>query len=250
MPSRRRRNVETFDHAGLVAGTIMRHPREFVAVVMATVATVWILVNGLFLQKGPHPAPIFAAPPAAPLTQKEAALPPHRPAQAVTPEPQAPPLRSQAQIAADIQRELRRLGFYGGEVDGIWGIKTAAAARDFIRNASLSLKAEPSEQLLQAASAVSVQAPGATASPGRPVPVAATEQKPIEPVKPSKRLIAVQRALAEFGYGQIKPTGLYDDDTRAAIENFQRDHRLPVDGQVTDRFTQQLTLMTGRSLNE
>jgi peptidoglycan hydrolase-like protein with peptidoglycan-binding domain len=63
-------------------------------------------------------------------------------------------------------------------------------------------------------------------------------------------VIAIQRALAEFGYGQIKPTGFYDDDTRAAIENFQRDHKMPVDGHPSDRFARELVTMTGRALDE
>jgi peptidoglycan hydrolase-like protein with peptidoglycan-binding domain len=59
---------------------------------------------------------------------------------------------------------------------------------------------------------------------------------------------AVQRALADFGYGQIKLTGVFDPDTRAAIEKFERDHRLPVTGQISDRFVRELAAMTGRPL--
>lgn len=251
MPSRSRREHPTFDHAGLIGGTIMRHPREFVALFMASLATLWIVINALFLQHGPHPAPIFAAPQAAaPLTQKEASLPSHRPAQITTPEPPAPPAaRSQAQVAADIQRELRRLGSYGGEIDGIWGSKTAAAARDFVQASHLTLKPEPSEDLLRAAMAAQAKTAGATALPAETAPGTLQEQAAVKPLPPSKRMIAVQRALAEFGYGQIKPTGLYDDATRAAIENFQRDHKLPVDGQLTERFTRELAAMTGRALD-
>ena len=69
-----------------------------------------------------------------------------------------------------------------------------------------------------------------------------------ELIAPSKRVLAVQRALADFGYGQIKPTGIYDPETRAAIEKFERDHRLPVTGQISDRFVRELAAMTGRPL--
>jgi peptidoglycan hydrolase-like protein with peptidoglycan-binding domain len=64
----------------------------------------------------------------------------------------------------------------------------------------------------------------------------------------SKRVLAIQRALADFGYGQIKATGVNDADTRSAIEKFERDHRLPVSGQITDRFVRELAAMTGRPL--
>jgi peptidoglycan hydrolase-like protein with peptidoglycan-binding domain len=66
---------------------------------------------------------------------------------------------------------------------------------------------------------------------------------------PSKRVIAMQRALAQFGYGQIKATGIVDGDTRAAIERFEREHRLPVTGQPSDRLARELAAMTGRPLD-
>ena len=61
-------------------------------------------------------------------------------------------------------------------------------------------------------------------------------------------MLAVQRALADFGYGQIKPTGVYDPDTQAAIEKFERDRRLPVTGQISDQLVRELAAMTGRPL--
>ena len=52
----------------------------------------------------------------------------------------------------------------------------------------------------------------------------------------------------DFGYGQIKPTGNFDAATRAAIEKFERDRKLPVTGQISDRFVRELSTMTGRPL--
>ena len=59
---------------------------------------------------------------------------------------------------------------------------------------------------------------------------------------------AIQSALADFGYGQIKPTGVYDDDTRAAVEKFERDQRMPVTGRLSERVVRALAAMTGRPL--
>ena len=56
-----------------------------------------------------------------------------------------------------------------------------------------------------------------------------------ELIAPSKQVLAIQRALADFGYGQIKPTGVYDRGDARAIEKFERDRRLPVTGQISDR---------------
>jgi peptidoglycan hydrolase-like protein with peptidoglycan-binding domain len=243
---KRRRNQQAELEHGLIAATIARYPREFVGIVMAVAATLTIFVNALFLQRGPHPAPIFAARPFLP---RHSVVAPPRAHPAV---PAPPPsgdesARSQAQTVSDIQRELTARGFYQGTVDGIWGAKTDAAARDFVQAAHLNIDPAPGEGLLQAIKKSSAKASGLTASdaavpvPGRKDPIAAL-------IAPSKNVLAIQHALADFGYGQIKPTGVYDEDTRAAIEKFERDRHMPVDGQISERFVRALAAMTGRPL--
>ena len=69
-----------------------------------------------------------------------------------------------------------------------------------------------------------------------------------ELLEPSNRTAAVQRALAEFGYGQIKPTGTLGPETRAAIEKFERERRLPVTGQISERLTRELSALKGGPL--
>ncbi len=202
--------------------------------VMGTIVIFAIFINALFLQKGPHPAPMFATQPLAkvqaPLAPKVATLQPEA-------EVAAP---SRAQLIAGIQRELNRRGFYDGTADGVWGAKTDSAARDFIQAAGLTINAEASEGLLRA-----IVVSRLTANRGVP-------PRPHDPIAdllaPSKRVLAIQRALAEFGYGQIKPTGTYDAVTRDAIAKFERDHRLPVTGEISDRVVRELAAMTGRPL--
>ena len=236
MPRRSTRKQATaFDGAGRIAGAIGRHPREFVGIVMATLAIFAIVTNALFLQKGPHPAPIFAT---RPLLQHEAVLPPRlQPAQSTT----AIDTSNQAKLVGNIQRELSRKGFYDGPTDGIWGAKTDAAVRDFLQVAGLKTNPEASDALLRAVTTSNIKPPNTAAVPAAADPIAKL-------IAPSKRVAAVQRALSDFGYGQIKPSGVYDPDTRAAIEKFERDRRLPVTGQITDRFVRDLAAMTGRPL--
>lgn len=234
-----RRGSASFDSAGRIAAAIAQHPREFVAMVMSTVAIFTIVINALFLQKGPHPAPIFAA---RPLLQQEATLPPRL---SGTSSHIGSDLAAQArvQLIANIQRELSRKGFYDGPADGIWGSKTDAAARDFLQASGLKVNPEANENLLRAISSYIAKPVAAAAAPSPPAtdPIAKL-------IAPSKRIVSIQRALADFGYGQIKATGVYDPETRSAIEKFERDHRLPVTGQISDRFVRELAAMTGRPL--
>jgi hypothetical protein len=166
--------------------------RDAVGVVVGGVATVAILVNVLFLQSGPHPAPIFKSgliPVASGETTSAvvSALPRARPAD-----------------AAAGKSDTRASG------ENVKPTKTVTAA-----------------------------VPAPRPAPARPDPIA-------EVLAPSKRVLAMQRALAEYGYGQIKPTGVVDADTRAAIEKFERERKLPITGQASDRVARELTAITGR----
>ncbi len=148
------------------------HPREWLLVAGASFAVGAVVVNALFLQSGPHPAPIFAnRAPASAGSAPAMMLPRPRPS----------------------------------------GIK-----------ANLSMPNMPS-------------------MPAAPDPIA-------ELLAPAQRVIALQRALADYGYGQIRPTGSYDPATRSAIEEFERSRKLPVTGRISNRVTRELAAMTGRPL--
>lgn len=204
---------------------------------MSTIAIFAIFTNALYLQKGPHPAPIFSA---RPLLQQEANLP----ARVLGPTSHSgSDVQTRVQLIANIQRELTRKTFYDGPADGIWGSKTDAAVRDFLQVSGLKINPEASESLLRAVSSYVAKPATAAASSG------SSASDPIARlIAPSNRIVAIQRALTEFGYGQIKATGVYDPETRGAIEKFERDHRMPVTGQISDRFVRELAAMTGRPL--
>jgi peptidoglycan hydrolase-like protein with peptidoglycan-binding domain len=220
---------------------VVRRPRDSIAGAIASLAAIAILVNALFMQKGPHPAPIFANKPppvVAPIADPLAALmPPRRPAD-VKAETTAN-LRPRSDLIAEIQRELSRRRFYDGPADGVYGPKTDAAIRDFEQAAGLRPSAEPNDVLLATVmrSNVTAQPPAAT----RDDPIAAL-------LAPDKRLIAIQRALTDFGYGPVKPTGIHDAQTRSAIERFERARKRPATGKVNEQLVHDLAAMTGRPL--
>jgi peptidoglycan hydrolase-like protein with peptidoglycan-binding domain len=218
---------------GRLAVAITTHPRETVAIMMATAATATIFVNALFLQHGPHPAPIFATRP----LMRSVMLPPTR--ITIT--------EGRGKLIADIQQALSQKGFYDGAIDGLWGAKTDSAVRDFLQAAGSKASAEASASLLHTIKASSVRAPRAAAPPAND-PIARLLAPFTAPSPPSKRILSVQRALADFGYGQIKPTGVVDAETRDAIEKFEREHGLPVTGQMSDGLVRELGAMTGRPL--
>lgn len=226
---------------GSSLAVLRRHPVDTVAASLLAAAIVMIAVNALYLQPGPHPAPFFSIRAAKPTDPPVTALPRPRPAEA-GPRPAA--ARSRTDVTADVQRELSRRGFYDGPLDGVQGPKTDAAIRDFEQQAGLKQTGEPTEELLRVIVQSNAKAaPQATGSaPPRKDPLGDL----IAP--PQKRVVAVQRALADYGYAQLKPTGVVGPETRAAIEKFERERRLPVTGAITDRLLRELTAATGRQL--
>jgi hypothetical protein len=107
--------------------------------------------------------------------------------------------------------------------------------------------ADPLTNLVKATSA----APIATSSiprPPAPIPVSSRSDSALSPGG-SRRIAAVQRALTEYGYGQLKPTGTIGPDTQAAIVKFERERRIPATGQMNERLVRELSAMIGHSID-
>jgi peptidoglycan hydrolase-like protein with peptidoglycan-binding domain len=238
---------------------VRRHPLDALgfAVLLALVMT--MLTNALFLQSGKHPAPMraigsIALPPDT--TGSLVAMPRPRPVEAAQPTKQAAsPARPQLDVIADIQKELARKGFYDGATDGAYGPRTIAAMRHFEQAAGLKPGAAPDEDLLNAIvhSRTKAEKPKADAKAdtrlqAQAQPHGPRRAEPTPTASPPGRVLAVQRALAEFGYGQIKTTGVFDPTTKSAIEKFERERKLPVSGKLSDRLMKELAAVTGRPL--
>jgi len=227
---------------GLLRRALGRSPLDGVALFVALVAVGAILLNALYRQPGPHPAPIFSVKPRPVATEPAEVVPPMprtRPAPMIA-KPEAV-ARSRADITTDIQRELSRRGLYDGPVDGVTGPKTDAAIRDFETSVKLRVSGEPTEDVLRAIQRTPLKTEAVPRPTPRPDPIA-------DLIAPTPRVIAVQRALNDFGYGPVKATGLYGAETIAAIQKFERDRKLPVTGQISPRLVRELAALTGRPL--
>jgi peptidoglycan hydrolase-like protein with peptidoglycan-binding domain len=221
----------------LLVRVLGRSPRDTIGIAAALLASTAILINALYMQPGPHPAPIFSVKqrPVADTTIVPV-VPRARPET-------APKARARADITADIQRELSRRGLYDGPADGVLGPKTDAAIRDFESGARMKATGEPTEDLLRAIQQRPVKA--AEHTPHQAVPA-------LDPIAnliaPAPRVLAIQRALNDYGYGPVKATGVYGPETVAAIEKFERERKLPVTGQIGPRLLRELAAATGRPL--
>jgi hypothetical protein len=103
---------------------------------------------------------------------------------------------------------------------------------------------DPMTNLVVKATGAAPAAGSNVARPPAPIPSRETTQS-----TGSRRVAAVQRALTEYGYGQLKPTGTIGADTQAAIQKFERERKIPVTGQMSDRLVRELTAVIGRPVD-
>jgi len=225
MPRRRRRGakaaaIEVEQERGLVMRMLVHSPKDMLAGLLAAAAICAIIANALFLQAGRHPSPMFGSVVTLPSPQTAVAspLPRPRPVELISRpvEAEPPEIRPVEVRGAD----PKQVEIKGGD----------------------SKNPDPMANLLVKSTGAPAAGPANVARP--PAPVPATAQ-----AAGARRVAAVQRALTQYGYGQLKPTGAVGSDTQAAISKFERDRKLPVTGQMSDRLVRELTAVIGRPID-
>jgi hypothetical protein len=234
MPRPRRRRgaqavaVEAETERGLVLRVLLHSPKDTFAGALALAAIVAIVVNALFLQAGPHPSPMFGSIVTMPVPVQAPASPLPRPRPAEATRSELAPL--EPKVPEPKAAEIKAAE-----------IKAAEPKAADLRGA------DPLTNLVKATST----APIATSSIPRPpaaIPVSSRSDGALNPGG-SRRVAAVQRALTEYGYGQLKPTGTIGPDTQAAIVKFERERRIPATGQMNERLVHELSAMIGHPID-
>ena len=131
-----------------------------------------------------------------------------------------------------LQARLTNLKYFSDTIDGQYGTKTAAAVAAFQKDNGLTADGVAGPQTLSAiynskAKAASAQsaAPAATAAP-----IATGDALHIGSAGAAVK--NVQRALITLGYMKGSADGIYGTKTYLAVQAFQKDNRLTVDGMV------------------
>jgi Putative peptidoglycan binding domain len=220
MPRRRRGAkavaVEADAERGLAIRILLHSPKDTVAVAVAFAVICAIIANALFLQAGRHPSPMFGSVVA-------------MPAAALTP---ASPLPRPRPVEADASAFEPKL----------------AEPKLAEPRPAEPKPADPLTNLVKATSAAPA-ASSAIVRPPAPIPLSSRNETSANPPPGFRRVAAVQRALTEYGYGQLKPTGTVGSETQAAIQKFERERKIPVTGQMSDRLVRELTAVIGHPID-
>jgi hypothetical protein len=221
MPRRRRGGravaVDREPERGLAMRIFLHSPKDMIAGALAFAAVSAIIANALFLQAGRHPSPMFGSVFAMP---------------AASPLPRPRPVEADTSLAEPKLADPRPF-------------ESRLFESRLAEQKPVERPAEPkaADQLTNLVKATNPQ-PAVSANvlrPPAPIPAAAAVG--------TRRVAAVQRTLTEFGYGQLKPTGTVGSDTQAAIQKFERERKLPVTGQMSDRLVRELTVMIGHPID-
>src|SRR5262245_13833367 len=197
----------------------LHSPKDMIAGLLAAAAICAIVANALFLQAGRHPSPMFGSVVTLPAPQ----------APAVSPLPRPRPVELTTRSIDNDPPEIRPVEVRGADP------KHADPKHTESKNV------DPMSNLVKSATPPTA-APSNVARPPAPVPANAQSAG-------ARRVAAVQRALTQYGYGQLKPTGAVGSDTQTAIAKFERDRKLPVTGQMSDRLVKELTAMIGHTID-
>lgn len=223
-PRRRRRGakaaaIEVEPERGLMMRIFLHSPKDVLAGLLAAAAICAILANALFLQAGRHPSPMFGSVVTLPAPQAAAVnpLPRPRPVELATDPPAIGPVEAR-------------------------GVDPKGDSKGDSKNPD-PRNPDPMGNLVARSANAPAAAPGSAARPPAPVPPATAQSAG------ARRVAAVQRALTQYGYGQLKPTGAVGADTQAAITKFERDRKLPVTGQMSDRLVKELSAMIGHPID-
>ncbi|MDB5583198.1 MAG: peptidoglycan-binding protein [Bradyrhizobium sp.] len=219
--------MEAEAERGLVMRILLHSPKDLVAGLLAFAAVSAIIANALFLQAGRHPSPMFGTV----TTMPAAALAP-------SPLPRPRPVEAAARVADPVAAEPRVIELKSADP------KSDARSADPRSDAKSDARSDAMTNLVKATAAPQA-APTNVVRPPAPIPAARNETTANQ-TPAARRVAAVQRTLTEYGYGQLKPTGTAGSDTQAAIQKFERERKLPVTGQVSDRLLRELTAMIGR----
>jgi hypothetical protein len=238
MPRRRRGAkavaVEAEAERGFLMRALLHSPKDMLAAALAVAAIGAILTNALFLQAGRHPSPMFGSSVVTlPAPVVASPLPRPRPVElAARPDPAL--------------FEPKPVEFKSAEPKGTSDPK-AVDSKTSDPMTSLVVKSTSSAPTSNAAKPASVAAvavaPSNVMRPPASIPASSQSSG-------ARRVAAVQRALTEYGYGQLKPTGAVGADTQAAISKFEHARKLPVTGQMSDRLVKELTAMIGHPIDQ
>jgi hypothetical protein len=226
----------------ILLGSVMRQPKRAIGLLVMGGGTVAVMGNLLLMQPEKHAYPMFAGNTVmhAEPQPSTVPLPVVRPgAPTGAPERNSEAIR-QAELLRDIQQELGNRGFFAGELDATATARTTQAIREFQTAASMTVTGQPSEALLAAILTSNVKPRDQILGAIR----ASTSR-----LERADTVEALQRALTKLNYGPLRADGQFGAGTKAALERFEKDRKLPSHVESPTRVLRELARASGIAID-
>lgn len=202
----------------------------------------YVWYNALWLQSGKHPAPMFSSTRehVSTITPPIPALRGDDIAASINDKPDA----ERVELIRALQKNLRVLGYYNGDVDGLDGPMTRGAVAGYEAAQGMPKTGKASVRLLEhirqsarvAQRDQSQLVSHQSASTGQQVDAQSDE---------FRLILSVQRALADMGYAPGPINGKMGQPTVDAIRRFQADRGMPITGKLTVTLVLELEAVSG-----
>jgi hypothetical protein len=193
-----------------------------------------IVVNALALQQSRHPAPLFGRTIQMPSTPAPTQSSGATPLPVERPEPAAAAASSESEAQKPTTRDPIAQLLKGGSNMQLHQPPASVSLRKHAGQAPLATETKPlppsRDQISELLKTNASQTSGSA-------PVAA-------PVEANKTVLAAQRALVKLGF-VLKPDGVNGAATRQALEQFERDHNLPLKDELTPKILHELAAQSG-----
>lgn len=223
------------DGAASLLGLIARNPTLVGGSTAFLVALSFVSANALWYQPHAHSSAFFATrdfvrPAVEEVEPEETTIIIERPEPSEVPQP---PIMAEGDPTVKIvQKTLKELHFYGGDVDGLFGPATRQAIEAYQAKMGLAVTGTVDGLLLDNLGTASIS------TAVLPSPAPRTQAQPVQPqpapvaVPMRDDLVArLQVGLREFGNEGIEVDGLMGAKTKAAIREFQSLFGLPETGE-------------------
>ena len=223
------------DRLGLMARLLLgisRHPwRTALSVVLVAAATA-IIANAVSLQSSDHPSPFFATRDggADGAATQDGVVGPNAAGGAAQADAigrlvevtvaGTPQLQTNAASATvvEVQQLLSAQGYDPGVIDGLFGARTRSAIESYQSQNGLVVTGVVSDALLASLRAT-------TPNPASEAVILPTEET---------RILAVQTALNQIGYGPLLANGQLSSQTTEAVRAFQLEYGLAITGEIDE----------------
>ena len=144
-------------------------------------------------------------------------------------------LNDRGQLVRDVQTRLKELGYYTGDITGVYDTKTRTAVTNYQKAVGLTadgICGRITQTALLGTDAIPPEVtatPAPTASP-TPAPTFKVPTGTVHRGDSGDNARLVQQRLKDLGYLTGKVDGVFGSASQKALEEFQRRHNLKVDG--------------------